>query len=87
MKLEYFKEHNVVFAKGQPQYIPLPAHRFPNDEQGMIAFCWGLGFWERVWILFSGKIWHQVLTFNRPLQPQMLSAQKPNFGDGENGKR
>jgi hypothetical protein len=29
--------------------------------------------------LFCGVLWHQVLTFNHPLQPQLLLTQKPEF--------
>lgn len=76
MKIAEFAEQTVVIAKDQPQYIPLPAHRF-GDEEGRIACCWKLTFWERIRVLFSGKIWHQILTFNGPLQPQLLTVEKP----------
>lgn len=76
MELIEFPEQTVVIAKDQPEYRPLPAHRF-GDDQGTIACCWSLTFWERLRVLFSGKIWHQVLTFNQPLQPQLLTVEKP----------
>lgn len=76
MHLIEFPEQTVVIAKDQPEYRPLPAHRF-GDAQGRIACCWRLGFWERVRVLFTGVIWHEILTFNQPLQPQLLSVEKP----------
>lgn len=76
MNLIEFPEQTVVIAKDQPEYNPLPAHHF-RDEQGTIACCWKLGFWERVQVLLTGKIWHQILTFNQPLQPQLLHVEKP----------
>ena len=79
MQLIEFSEQTVVIAKDQPQYLPLPAHRFKNDQEGRIAFCWKATWRERLQILFSGLLWHEALTFNQPLQPQILSTQKPNM--------
>ena len=30
-------------------------------------------------LLIRGRIWHEVLTFNHPLQPQLLSIDKPDM--------
>jgi hypothetical protein len=68
----------VVIAKHQVQYLPLPAYQF-DDEEGRVLFCWRLSLWERIRLLFTGRVWHQVLTFNRGLQPQLLSVDKPNL--------
>lgn len=76
MKPIEFPEQTVVIAKDQPEYDSLPVHQY-GDECGMIACCWRLGFWERVQVLFTGQIWHQILTFNQPLQPQLLLVEKP----------
>jgi hypothetical protein len=78
MKLINFKEVNVTFAKDQPEYLPLPAYRW-NDSMGKITCCWKLSFFERLVILFTGNLWHSVLTFNKPLQPQLLEIKKPFF--------
>jgi len=74
MKPIEFKEQNVVFAKDQPQYLPLPARR---EEDGMVITCWKLSFIERVKILFTGKMWLSQLTFNDPLQPQRPQVDSP----------
>lgn len=76
MKLIQFPEQTTIIAKDQPQYLPLPAHRH-NDKSGRITCCWELTWKERFKLLFSGIIWHDVLTFNHPLQPQLLSVNKP----------
>lgn len=76
MKLIEFPEQTVVIAKDQPQYLPLPAYRF-NDPEGRICCCWSLTWRDRLRVLFTGRIWHQVLTFNAPLQPQLLTVEKP----------
>ena len=79
MKLIEFPEQTVVIAKSQPPYIPLPAHRYADDTNGRIVCCWKLSLGERLKLLFTGKIWHHVLTFNKPLQPQLLSIKKPDI--------
>ncbi len=77
MKPISFPEQTVVFAKDQPQYLPLPAHRASDDGSGRVTFCWKLSWKERVLLLLNGVLWQQVLTFNAPLQPQKLMAIKP----------
>lgn len=79
MKIIEFPEQTVVYAKDQPEYQPLPAHRYKDDPQGRIACCWQLSWKERLAVLFSGKLWHQILTFKQPLQPQMLTVEKPEM--------
>lgn len=79
MKLIEFPEQTVVIAKDQPEYLPLPAYQFPHDVQGRIAFCWQMTWRERLKCLWNGKLWHQVLTFHQPLQPQLLEVDKPQM--------
>jgi hypothetical protein len=75
MKPVEFPEHNTVFAKDQPEYLPLPAYR--ESANGMVTTCWELTWKERFAMLFGGKLWLQQLTFNKPLQPQRPSIVKP----------
>lgn len=82
MELIEFPEQTTVYAKDQPEYRPLPAHHF-CDAEGRIACCWSLSWRERLQVLLTGRIWHQVLTFNRPLQPQLLTVEKPGMSGGE----
>jgi len=74
-----FPEQTTVFAANQPEYRPLPAHRFPDDPQGRIAFCWSLSWRERFTVLWTGVLWQEVLTFRQPLQPQKLTVEKPTM--------
>lgn len=66
-----FEQSNVVYAKDQPEYLPLPAHR---SEDGCVSTCWRLSWCERLRLLLSGKIFLSVLTFNKPLQPLKLGT-------------
>lgn len=79
MDLIEFPEQTVVIAKNQPEYLPLPAHRFADDSQGRIACCWRMTWRERLRVLWTGLVWHEVLTFGNPLQPQRLSTEKPDM--------
>jgi len=69
-----FKEQNAVFAENQPEYLNLPTHK-SND--GRVISCWRLTFLERMRLVFSGRIWVSLLTFNNPLQPQKLEIKSP----------
>jgi hypothetical protein len=62
----------VVFAKDQPEYNPLPALL---EEDGTVHTRWRLSLKERLQVLFSGDIYLALLTFNQPLQPVRLSAK------------
>ena len=69
-----FSGSNVVYAKNQPQYLPLPAH---NGIDGRVTTCWTLTLRERVKVLLTGRMWLQQLAFGAPLQPQRPSADRP----------
>jgi hypothetical protein len=74
MKIIKLKGHNVVYAENQPEYLPLPAHR---TEDGVVTSCWGLSFRERIKVLITGRMYLQLFTFNKPLQPIILTVNKP----------
>lgn len=74
MNLIEFPEQVVVVAKDQPEYAPMPAYLHPN---GTVVCCWKLTARERFKLLFSGVIWHSMLAFGQPLQPQLLEVDKP----------
>lgn len=69
-----FKEVNVVYAENQKEYTPLPVCVKAN---GIVVACWKLSLKERLKVLFSGVIWHEMMPFGGPLQPQRLAVKKP----------
>jgi hypothetical protein len=80
MELIKFPGHNVVYAEHQPEYNPLPCYReseFGKNPEGRMTCCWQLTWRERLQLLWSGKLWHTVLTFWQPLQPQLLETTRP----------
>lgn len=82
MKPIEFPEQNCVYAKDQPEYLPLPVHK---TRDGMVISCWALTWRERFKMLLTGRMWWSVLTFNHPLQPQLPSVDRP-FTDTANAK-
>ena len=68
MKPINFGESNVIYAKDQPEYRQLPALKFENDEGTMVC-CYKLSIKERIKLLFTGKLWMSMMTFNKPLMP------------------
>jgi hypothetical protein len=65
---------NVVFGKNQPEYGDLPAARMSD---GRVMTCWELSEDEVAEVARTGHVWLQVLTFNQPIQPQVVSAFDP----------
>jgi hypothetical protein len=84
MKAINFKECNHKFAEKQDQYHTLPGH-LRKDPVTEFIFCMKLGFWERVRILFTGRMWCALLTFGKALQPSRYSTKKSDFF--EKGKK
>ena len=78
MKPIEFPEQNVVFAKDQPEYLPLPAHKV-SEPEGRVIFCQQLTFTERVRVLFTGKIWCALMMFNKPLTPSYFTTKKSDL--------
>jgi len=78
-----FEGANIVFGANQPEYQPLPAERVGKPETGQINTCWELSPDELKQIQETGKIWVSLLTFGQPLQPVLISVDKPDVYDPE----
>jgi len=76
MEIAEFKEQNTIVAKDQPEYLPLPAYMERQDPEGNLVCCWKLNLRERIKVLFTGKIWLNMLTFNMPVTPHRMSVDK-----------
>jgi len=66
MKPIEFKHQNIVFAKDQPEYQPLPALRI-DSPTGEVVSCWKLTPKERIKIIFTGRVWLSLMSFNKPI--------------------
>lgn len=80
MEIVDFEGRNIEFAKDQPEYLTMPAYRTTDGE---ITSCWKLSFLERIQVLFTGKVYFTLLTFNRGLSPQRANVK---FELGTDGK-
>lgn len=78
-----FPQQNVVFAKDQPEYLPLPAYK---DETGQVVSFWKLEEGDLEKIKAQGGIYVLQLTFNQPLQPLSLHTVSPFVDHCEEGK-
>lgn len=61
-----FVDKEVVYAKDQPQYRPLPVIR---NADGVVMSRWSLTLEERKAIADGADLFLFGYTFNRPLQP------------------
>lgn len=75
MKPVKFKHQNVVFAEDQPEYQQLPALKI-DTPTGEVISCWRLSFKERVKIIFTGKVWLSLMSFNKPLTPSFIAVNR-----------
>lgn len=66
----------VVYAKDQPEYRPLPCHK---SADGTVLTRWRLTLRERVRVVLRGDVYLFVSTFNKPLQPLMLQVERPEL--------
>jgi len=71
-----FKQQNRVYAESQPEYLQLPVYE-DEKQGGRVFHCWQLSFPERIKILFTGKLWINVLNFGKPLQPIKPTVDNP----------
>jgi len=75
MKPIKFKEQNCVYGKDQSEYMPLPALKI-QSENGEIISCWQMSLIERIYVLFTGKVWLSIMMFNKPLAPSFIAIKK-----------
>jgi len=67
-----FREQNVIFAKDQPQYNPLPAL---VDGDNTVS-CWELSDEEIKQLNETKMIWLLMKNFKQPLQPVFMTINK-----------
>lgn len=75
MKSIKFKDANTRYAENQDQYETMHALKL-DSKYGEIVTCWELSFWERVQVLFTGKIWLSLMMFGKDLTPSFMSVKR-----------
>lgn len=74
MKPIPFREQNITFVppEGMEERCgALPAFR----GEGQVISCWKLTFWERLKLLFTGRLWFSVIGNAQP--PIWLGVHRP----------
>lgn len=69
----------INLAENQPQYATLPAILDETSDEAVMLTCWRLSVWQRLALLFTGKIWLWTFTFGEDFQPVALTTKEP-FG-------
>ena len=69
-----FPQSNLVIAKDQPEYIPLPAC---ITDTGVVVSCWVLSKPELELINHTQLLWLKQLTFGQPVQPLVPQVENP----------
>lgn len=72
-----FEGQNVIYAKDQPDYLPLPAYVDTESREAPALFCFAVNDYQKERIQRSGKLWVRCLTFGHPLQPIALMVPEP----------
>lgn len=71
-----FEKQNVVIAKDQHPYLPLPGQMF-GDAQGTLLTSWEVTDEDLEEIIRTRRVWVTTLTMGHPLQPFRLSSDEP----------
>lgn len=66
MELIEFPEQTRVIAADQPQYRKVTA--WIDSEQNRVVCLWQLNWRERLTVLFTGRIWQQLLQVEYPFR-------------------
>ena len=67
----------VVYAKDQPEYQPLPVVRIEGPE-GQVVTRWALSEDERARIAAGQDVYLWICTFGKALQPVLLEIKSPD---------
>ncbi len=78
MKAIEFKGANIIYGIDQKEYMPLPALKI-ESEQGEVFSCWKLSLKERLRVLFSGRVWLAIVSFNNNIQPSCITTKRKDF--------
>ncbi len=68
------EQHEVVYAKNQPEYVPLRCF-VDRERQGRATSRWTLTADQRKAIASGADLYLTLLTFNRPMQPILMGIE------------
>lgn len=71
----------LIFAKDQRQFLPLPALAVEDGSPGRIVTRWELTEEDRQRLAAGGSIYVWITTYHQPLQPLAVTTYAPEFID------
>jgi hypothetical protein len=74
-----FQHLEIVLAKDQPEYAPLPA--LPVDDGQKLITRWRFSWRERLQVLVRGDLYLWIWTFRRAVQPVALEVSRPDVAE------
>lgn len=84
MELGRFKESNGGIGIGDDiNYEYFEVHK-TNDENDRVIILWKLNIFERILVLFTGRVWQQSLLKGGDLQETAITIDKPYMKKVEN---
>lgn len=75
MKATNWDHSNCKIAENQDEYKTLHGLKLPGTE-GYTITRWKLTFLERLRVLWTGIVWRNDMTFNRPFTPTFMSVHR-----------
>src|SRR5690348_10524 len=78
--IEGHEDREVVYAKDQPQYLPLRT-LVSNDKDRRVLSRWQLTAEQRKAIAEGADIYLQLMTFGDPLQPILMFVKEGPWED------
>ena len=74
-----FEGANAIIGAAQAEHFePLPAQVF-KDKEGVVLTFWQFSDVDKARINKGEPIWLATQTFGRPLQPVLLTTDRPTF--------
>jgi hypothetical protein len=70
-----FEQFEVVFAKDQPQYMPLPV--LPLNDGQVVISRWRMTWKDRLRLLWTGNVYLWIWSFGRPILPVAIECDEP----------
>lgn len=68
-----FPEAEATYGKRNDPFVPI--HVFVDDEE--VISCWELTLWERLVLLWTGRLWLRQWTQGERMNPQYLQIDLP----------
>jgi len=68
-----FPEAEATYGRRNAPFVPV--HVFVDDEE--VISCWQLSWWERIVIVWTGRLWLRQYTKGDKMHPQYPQVELP----------